>query len=419
MNTPLESKALALSESRMLGRLSTRLTIALLTTVLGCGTGSPADTQGEVSSGTDTPGTTKDDAAEDESGAPGDGTHGEAEGECEPSEQSIRETIIEPACATMECHDASAAGGLDLTVPDLATSMAGTLSGTCDGEVLLVAGDPMSSFFFDKLQAEPACGVSMPVGQMLTSTEIACIAEWIEQTTSSCETCGEETCVDLDASPLHCGACGSPCPDGIACIEGRCACPVGTEQCGGDCIDTNSDPAHCGGCERPCGDGLFCFEGGCADDCGSLTECTGACVDTETNPLHCGGCEAACADAEVCLGGSCGCDAPPTSYASDVEPFIVAECATNGCHRPMGPNPGSEGLNLATGAGYAALVGVPAVQCADRLLVDPGSPASSYLNDKVLGINLCHGTVMPKSGPGLTATQLQTLSDWICSGAAP
>ena len=142
-------------------------------------------------------------------------------------------------------------------------------------------------------------------------------------------------------------------------------------------------------------------------------------MDIDVNPLHCGGCSSPCAAAEVCEGGQCGCDAPPTSYADDIEPFIVATCATNGCHRPMGPNPGSEGLSLTSGVGYDALVGVPAAQCGGRLLVDPGAPGSSYLYDKVRGVNLCQGTQMPKMGPGLSAAQLQLISDWICTGAAP
>ncbi len=340
--------------------------------------------------------------------------------ECEPTEESIRATIIEPACATMGCHDAmSAAGGLDLSGPDLVASLAGIGSGTCDGEVLLVPGEPLSSFFFDKLQAEPACGGSMPVGQMLSPAQIDCVAGWIEQASGACETCGGTTCVELESSVDHCGECGRSCPDGVACISAECACPQGTEPCGDACVDIQSDPLHCGGCDSPCDGGLFCLAGGCTDDCAGLTECTGACVDTDTNPLHCGGCDAPCGEAEVCTAGQCGCDAPPTSYAADVESFIVAECASAGCHRPMGPIQGAEGLNLAAGAGYDGLVEVPSAQCGDRLLVEPGSPGSSYLYDKVLGINLCQGTAMPKSGPGLSPGQLQTISDWICSGAAP
>lgn len=339
---------------------------------------------------------------------------------CVPTEDGVRQAILIPACATAGCHDADAvAGGLDLTVTDLEGTLVGALSGTCEGQLLVSPGDPEGSFLFDKLQAQPACGASMPIAERLPPEDIACIAEWIEGVEATCETCGEDTCVELQTSTAHCGACDNPCPQGVACVEGVCACPQETVLCDGSCVDVASDPAHCGGCGDACDERLFCADGSCVDDCGALTECSGACVDLTDNALHCGGCDVTCADGEVCVSGQCGCDAPPTSYAEDIEPFIVAECATNGCHRPMGMNPGSEGLDLSSGAGYTALVDVPAVQCANRPLVDPGRPGNSYLYDKVRGVNLCQGSIMPKMGPGLTAQELQLVSDWICAGAAP
>lgn len=90
-----------------------------------------------------------------------------------------------------------------------------------------------------------------------------------------------------------------------------------------------------------------------------------------------------------------------------------------GCHRPMGPNDGAEDLNLAAGSGYSDLVGVDSMQCGGRALVQPGSPSQSYLMDKLLGINLCSGTLMPKNGGPLTPAEIQVVEDWICSGAAP
>lgn len=340
--------------------------------------------------------------------------------ECTPTEQGVRDAILIPACATEGCHDAVAvAAGLDLSVPDLTAALVGVEAATCEGQTLVVPGDPGRSFLFDKLQAQPMCGTRMPVVASLSDDEIACIEAWIEEAESTCETCGEPTCVELQTSPSHCGACENACPDGVACVEGACVCPGATVLCDGVCVDTESDPTHCGACGQACDDGLFCAAGSCTDDCGDLSECSGACVDVDSNALHCGGCDSPCGDGEACQSGQCGCDAPPTSYAADVEPFIVADCATNGCHRPMGMNPGSEGLDLSTGAGYDALVGVAAVQCGERMLVEPGSPGTSYLYDKVRGINLCQGSIMPKMGPGLTTEQLQTMADWICSGAAP
>ena len=122
---------------------------------------------------------------------------------------------------------------------------------------------------------------------------------------------------------------------------------------------------------------------------GSLTECDGACVDLQTNALHCGGCDSPCGSEEPCIDGGCACDARPSSYAVGVEPILVDNGTGMGCHSPMD---GAEGLDLSAGAGYDALVGVPAVQCGARMLVEPGSPGSSYLYDKVLGVDLCSGT---------------------------
>lgn len=259
----------------------------------------------------------------------------------------------------------------------------------------------------------------MPPAEALSDEDVACLQSWVLQVSPSCETCGGELCIDIDADPQHCGDCGIGCPPGVACMEGECACPEGTSVCEGECVDPESDPSHCGGCDQPCDEGLFCLFGECSEGCGGLAECDGGCVDAMSSVLHCGGCNTPCGAGETCVGGSCGCDAPPTSYAGDVEATFVAECASMGCHRPMGPNDGAEDLNLASGSGYAGLVGVPSVQCGERLLVEPGSPANSYLMDKLRGIDLCSGTAMPKNGGPLTAREIQAVEDWICSGAAP
>ena len=75
-----------------------------------------------------------------------------------------------------------------------------------------------------------------------------------------------------------------------------------------------------------------------------------------------------------------------------------------------------EGLDLTTGNAHAELVDVDSVQCQNRKLVLPGSPSESYLMDKMLNVDLCSGTKMPKLGT-LPAADIQIVSDWICSGA--
>lgn len=65
---------------------------------------------------------------------------------------------------------------------------------------------------------------------------------------------------------------------------------------------------------------------------------------------------------------------------------------------------------------YASLVDVTSTQCADRLLVAPGSPSTSYLIDKLKGTNMCAGSRMPKAGP-LTQAQINLVENWITAGA--
>jgi hypothetical protein len=76
-----------------------------------------------------------------------------------------------------------------------------------------------------------------------------------------------------------------------------------------------------------------------------------------------------------------------------------------------------EGMNLSSGSAYASLVNVTANQCNDsRKRALPGNPTDSYIMDKLMGVDLCFGTQMPKLGMITTAEQ-QTISNWICAGA--
>jgi hypothetical protein len=76
-----------------------------------------------------------------------------------------------------------------------------------------------------------------------------------------------------------------------------------------------------------------------------------------------------------------------------------------------------EGLDLSVGKSYADLVNVAASQCSTRKLVLPGDPANSYLMQKMLGVNMCSGSQMPKAGVTIPGNELQAISNWICAGA--
>ena len=267
----------------------------------------------------------------------------------------------------------------------------------------------------DATEASTRADTGDEVGSTGASAETTGVDDGTTTPPATCEMCGGDACVDLEASVDHCGGCDSPCPPGIACIEGACSCPAGTEACDGACVDPTSDGDHCGGCGRACDQGLVCNAGACSSDCGALTRCGSGCVDTTTSPLHCGGCDAPCSGGDACVAGECACAGEAATYAADVEPIFVADCTGPGCHGA--PN-AQEGLDLRAGQGFAGLVEVPASQCGDRLLVDPGNPEGSYLIDKLEGLDMCSGTRMPKMG-SLSAAEIELVARWICHGAMP
>lgn len=93
-------------------------------------------------------------------------------------------TIFAESCGTMGCHDASsqAQAGLDLVSPDVASRVV-DVNATgigCGDEILVVAGDPDSSYLLQKvLNTVGICGLPMPVVGALTPTEVETIRQWI------------------------------------------------------------------------------------------------------------------------------------------------------------------------------------------------------------------------------------------------
>ncbi|MCA9707134.1 MAG: hypothetical protein KDK70_14880 [Myxococcales bacterium] len=386
-----------------------------LVLVPGCPGSTPADPDG-TTPGSSGPGTTTD----AEGTSPTTSTGGSADETsglgCDDPEAAVG-AIFAASCGGMGCHDANPSGGLDLLAPGWPERLIGQPSATCDGWIRVVPGDPDASFLVDKLEAPTACGATMPVGMSLPPEQIACIEAWISQLPpATCETCGGEACLDLMSDAQHCGACDAPCPAGVACDAGSCACPMGTMVCGDACVDTNANGQHCGGCDSPCDPGMVCSAGVCAASCGALTQCDGGCVDTEVDALHCGDCNQPCPMGSACQGGSCECPGPDVSYAQDIEPIFVANCTSMGCHGFPMPQ---DGLDLRAGQGYADLVGVPSTQCAGLDRVAPGQPGDSYLINKLLGVDMCMGTRMPKGAPALAAGDVDLVTSWICKGALP
>ena len=77
------------------------------------------------------------------------------------------------------------------------------------------------------------------------------------------------------------------------------------------------------------------------------------------------------------------------------------------------------GLDLSSPTrAYAGLVGVDAEQCnTAKSRVAAGNAAGSYLINKLTGVGMCSGSIMPKADGALSQAQLDTIRAWIATGA--
>lgn len=252
-----------------------------------------------------------------------------------------------------------------------------------------------------------ACGKVCTTGMVCSGG--ACVRGGCPAGTTTCD----GACVDTSRDTLNCGSCGKACGAGSTCAAGACACASGLTACGSSCVNTAADSANCGGCGKLCPAGSSCTSGACTTTCPSgTTLCGGTCATLVSDPKNCGACGRTCASGEMCIGGSCvGCG-PPVSFAAQVQPIFNASCTT-GCHsgnRPAG------GVALGSGVAYAEMVNV-ASTCRGLKHVAPGSPQTSYLINKLVGMGMCSGSIMPKAGGELPQAQIDLVRAWICQGA--
>jgi hypothetical protein len=366
---------------------------------------------------------------------------------CEPTEASVS-AIFAEACTASGCHNASEpAVGLDLESEGIAGRLVDQAAATCD-RTLVVPQDAGLSFLYEKLTSDaPECGDRMPIGARLSDDQLTCIRSWIEGLPPGCETCGGSGCADLDGDVANCGDCGVTCPTGATCEAGSCMCGASEMACGDLCVAPQSDPDNCGMCGKSCPPVQVCSLGDCKMGCDAgLMQCGQSCVDTQTNPNHCGDCDTdcgtgtcaagtcdcgngidtnvdpdncgtcgnVCPPGQTCEAGECTCGTASVSFSSAIQPILTANCATIGCHRAPMPK---EGLDLSNGAAYGSLVNAPSSQCGGgRLRVAPGDPGDSYMMDKILGVDLCFGSKMPKMG-SVPNADIEAISNWICGGA--
>src|SRR5438094_10417247 len=108
---------------------------------------------------------------------------------------------------------------------------------------------------------------------------------------------------------------------------------------------------------------------------------------------------------------------PAVSFAGDVQPIFSAPCAVPLCHSGATP---TQGLDLSPGRSYAAIVGRPSTERPDLKIVDPGAPATSYLEWKISGAPAGQsilGSPMPLTGGPLPAAEQAIIRAWIAEGA--
>lgn len=79
----------------------------------------------------------------------------------------------------------------------------------------------------------------------------------------------DKSCVNFQTDCNNCGSCGTKCPSGQGCSNGRCVCPSATpNSCGSDgtafCTNFATDPNNCGSCGTKCPPAQTCLTGTCS-----------------------------------------------------------------------------------------------------------------------------------------------------------
>lgn len=104
----------------------------------------------------------------------------------------------------------------------------------------------------------------------------------------------------------------------------------------------------------------------------------------------------------------------PVSLASIQSSIFTPTCAVNGCHNSSSSQ---AGLTLTSGQSFSNLVNVPSTQIPNLNRVTPNDPEASYLVKKLRGDPGISGARMPFGGSPLSSAQLNSIVQWIQSGA--
>ncbi len=104
---------------------------------------------------------------------------------------------------------------------------------------------------------------------------------------------------------------------------------------------------------------------------------------------------------------------PEPRLAVIQDTVFTPRCAYEGCHGALP----SEGLSLVEGDSFASLVGVPSTQLPGVMRVDPYSPETSLLYDKLIHDPPAVGRRMPAGLPPLEGESTALIEAWIRAGA--
>jgi hypothetical protein len=123
--------------------------------------------------------------------------------------------------------------------------------------------------------------------------------------------------------------------------------------------------------------------------------------------------------------GGCFSDRPSEPSGDDatfaeVEPVLVANCATSGCHGTLNPNPAPRPMVLAAGQAYDNIVNVASVQVPGMQRIRPGQPQNSYLIHKLDGSHTTvggSGSRMPLGRAPLSEANIDLIRRWVAAGA--
>ncbi len=102
------------------------------------------------------------------------------------------------------------------------------------------------------------------------------------------------------------------------------------------------------------------------------------------------------------------------SFTQVQDAIFTPSCAFSGCHAGSSP---AQGMSLASGQAYDAIVNVASRERPSLDRVEPGSPEQSYLYLKVVDDPSIAGSRMPLGGPPLPQEMVDLLRSWILSGA--